>query len=223
MESLFGIPMNSIMVVLLVGLGLSLSVVGYVVLRNRIMFRMGVRNIPRRVAQSVLIVIGLMLSTLIISAALTIGDTVNHSVTKLAYDWLGHVDVTVMFDADESRDATEKAVVPESVVAELETALANDPDVDGIVPVIIEPLPIINQRTNLSSPAATMAGVDPNRLDGFPDIVTRDGKPVDLAALADDQLYLSEKGAEELDARPGDTVTIYAQSVPYTFTVVDIV
>ena len=223
MESLFGIPMNSIMVVLLVGLGLSLSVVGYVVLRNRIMFRMGVRNIPRRVAQSVLIVIGLMLSTLIISAALTTGDTVNHSVTKLAYDWLGHVDVTVMFDADESKDATEKAVVPESVVAELESALAGDPDVDGILPVIIEPLPIINQRTNLSSPAATMAGVDPSRLDGFPDIVTRDGRPVDLAALGDDQIYLNEKGADELDARPGDTVTIYVQNSPYTFTVVDIV
>jgi putative ABC transport system permease protein len=215
--------MNSIMVVLLVALGLSLSVVGYVVLRNRIMFRMGVRNIPRRVAQSVLIVIGLMLSTLIISAALTTGDTVDHSVTKLAYDWLGHVDVTVMFDADNSTEATESVVVPEAAVGQLESALANDPDVDGIVPVIIEPLPIINQRTNLSSPAATMTGVDPTRLDGFPDIVTRDGRLVDLAALADDQIYLNKKGADELDARPGDTVTIFAQNFPHTFTVVDIV
>jgi putative ABC transport system permease protein len=223
MDSLFGIPMNSIMVVLLVGLGLSLSVVGYVVLRNRIMFKMGVRNIPRRVAQSVLIVIGLMLSTLIISAALTTGDTVDHSVTKLAYDWLGHVDVTVMFDADKSTVATEKAAVPEAAVTELETALANDPDVDGIVPVIFEPVPIINQRTNLSSPAATMVGVDPNRLDGFPDIVTRDGRQVDLSTLADDQIYLNKKGADELDARPGDTVTIYVQNAPYTFTVADIV
>lgn len=223
MDSLFGIPMNSIMVVLLVGLGLSLSVVGYVFLRNRIMFRMGVRNIPRRVAQSVLIVVGLMLSTLIISAALTTGDTVDHSVTKLAYDWLGHIDVTVMFDADESTVATEEAVVPEAAVKELESALADDPDVDGILPAILEPVPIINQRTNLSSPAATIVGVDPSRLDGFPDIVTPNGRQADLAALADDQLYLNETGAEELDARPGDTVTIYAQNFPYTFTVVDIV
>jgi putative ABC transport system permease protein len=223
MDSLFGIPMNSIMVALLVALGVSLSVVGYVLLRNRIMFRMGVRNIPRRVAQSVLIVIGLMLSTLIVSAALTTGDTVDHSVTKLAYDWLGHVDVTVMFDADASTVATEKAVVPEAAATELETALANDPDVDGILPVIIEPLPIIDQRTKLSSPAATMAGVDANHLEGFPDIVTRDGRQADLAALADDQIYLNAKAAKELDARAGDTVTIFAQNFPYTFTVVDIV
>src|SRR4030042_118802 len=169
MDSLFGIPMNSIMVVLLVGLGLSLAVVGYVVLRNRIMFRMGVRNSPRRVAPSVLIVIGLMLSPLIISAALTTGDTVDHSITKLAYDWLGHMDEAVVFDADESTQATEKAFVPESVLIALETALANDPDIDGIPPAIFEPVPIINDRTKLSSPAATRMGADPPTLPAFPE------------------------------------------------------
>ena len=224
MNSLFGIPMNSIMVVLLVGLGLSLAVVGYVVLRNRIMFRMGVRNIPRRVAQSVLIVIGLMLSTLIISAALTTGDTVDHSITKLAYDWLGHMDEAVVFNADESTEATDKAVVPESALAVLQTALANDPDIDGITPAIFESLPIIDNRTNLSSPAATMIGVDPSTLDGFPEnIVTRDGKPVDLTGIADDEIYLNKKAAKELDARPGDEVTIFVQGFPHTFKVVDIV
>jgi putative ABC transport system permease protein len=217
MNDFFGIPMNDIMVVLLVALGLSLSVVGYVVLRNRIMFRMGVRNIPRRLAQSVLIVIGLMLSTLIISAALTTGDTVNHSITKLAYDWLGDMDEAVVFDAADSTQAPDKAVVPESV-------LANDPDIDGIAPAIFEPVPIIDNRTNLSSPAATMMGVDPSTLDGFLDnIVTRDGKPVDLTGMADDEIYLNKKGADELDARPGDEVTIYVQGAPYTFKVLDIV
>jgi putative ABC transport system permease protein len=224
MDSFFGIPVNSIMIALLVALGLSLSVVGYVVLRNRVMFKMGVRNIPRRLAQSVLIVIGLMLSTLIISAALTTGDTVDHSITKLAYDWLGHMDEAVAFDADESQVATERAFVPESVLTDLETALANDPDIDGITPAIFEPVPIINDRTKLSSPAATMMGVDPARLDGFPDnIVTRNGKPVDLTGMAENEIYLNAKGSEELDARPGDTVTLFVQNAPYTFTIVDIV
>jgi putative ABC transport system permease protein len=224
MNSLFGIPMDSIMVVLLVALGLSLSVVGYVILRNRIMFRMGVRNIPRRVAQSVLIVIGLMLSTLIISAALTTGDTVDHSVTKLAYDWLGHMDEAVVFDADQSTQATNKAVVPESVFTELQTALANNPDVDGIAPAIFESVPVIDDRTKLSSPSATMIGVDPSTLGGFPgNIVTRNGKPVDLTTMAKDEIYLNTKGSKELDARAGDTVTIYVQGFPYTFKVLDIV
>jgi putative ABC transport system permease protein len=222
-DKLFGLSMDYIMFGLLAGFLVSLAVVGYVVLRNRIMFKMGVRNIPRRMAQSVLIVIGLMLSTLIISAALTTGDTVDHSVTKLAYDWLGHMDEAVSFDPGQSTVAVDKPVVPESVATDLETALANDPDVDGICPAIFEPLPIINDRTKLSSPAATMIGIDPARLDGFPDIVTRDGKQVDLNGLADDQIYLNAKGAKELDARPGDTVTLFVQNAPYTFEIVDIV
>jgi putative ABC transport system permease protein len=126
--------MNSIMVVLLVALGLSLCVVGYVVLRNRIMFRMGVRNIPRRVAQSVLIVIGLMLSTLIISAALTTGDTVDHSITKLAYDWLGHMDEAVVFDADERRRPPQGGG-PRIRLGELQTALPTTPTLTASPPI----------------------------------------------------------------------------------------
>ena len=96
MENLFGIPMNSIMLVLLALLGFSLSVVGYVILRNRIMFFIGLRNIPRRMAQTVLIVVGLMLSTLIISAAFTTGDTVQNSITSQILTTLGHVDEIVL-------------------------------------------------------------------------------------------------------------------------------
>jgi len=85
MKNLFGIPMTNIMIVLLVLLGIALGTVLFVVLRNRIMFFIGLRNIPRRPAQTVLIVIGLMLSTLIISAAFTTGDTVDHGLTSTSY------------------------------------------------------------------------------------------------------------------------------------------
>ena len=95
MNKLFGIPMNDIMVALLILLGVALATVGWVVLRNRVMFLVGVRNIPRRRAQTILIVVGLMLSTLIISAAFSIGDTVNYSITNQGYSHLGHVDETV--------------------------------------------------------------------------------------------------------------------------------
>ena len=44
-----------------------------------------------------------------------------------------------------------------------------------------------------------------------------------MSTLADDEIYLNKKGADELDARAGDSVTIFAQGAPYTFTVVDIV
>ena len=51
MDSMFGLSMNIIMWVLLGVLGVALSVVGYVIVRSRVMFIMGVRNMPRRMAK----------------------------------------------------------------------------------------------------------------------------------------------------------------------------
>ena len=73
MKELFGIPMSSIATVLVVLLALCLLTVAYIALRNPIVFKMGLRSIPRRPAQTVLIVIGLMLSTLIVASALGVG------------------------------------------------------------------------------------------------------------------------------------------------------
>ena len=72
--------MNSIMYALIALLAVSVSTLVVIYLRNRVLFRLGVRNIPRRRAQTTLIVLGLMLSTLIISAAFTTGDTVQRSI-----------------------------------------------------------------------------------------------------------------------------------------------
>ena len=223
MDELFGLSMDYIMIGLLVGLAISLSTVAYVVLRNRIMFKMGVRNIPRRMAQTVLIVIGLMLSTLIISAALTTGDTVDRSMTNWVYKLAGHLDEIVEFDVEKTGDGTAEPFVPESTVAELEAALGNDPDIDGIAPALFEPVPVINPRTGLSTPSAFLTGADPERMDGFPDIVSLDGEVLDVGALAPDEIYLNESGQEELDAQPGDTLQVFVAGSPALFRVVDIV
>jgi putative ABC transport system permease protein len=222
-DELFGLSMDYIMLGLLVGLLVSLSVVAYVVLRNRIMFRMGVRNIPRRMAQTVLIVIGLMLSTLIISAALTTGDTVDRSMTNWVYDLAGHLDEIVEFDVDKTGAEAAEPFVPEPTVAELEAALGDDPDIDGIAPVLFEPVPVINPRTGLSTPSAFLTGADPERMDGFPDIVSLDGEVLDVGALAPDEIYLNESGQDELDAQPGDTLQVFVAGIAAPFKVVDIV
>src|SRR3990172_5067328 len=97
MNALFGIPMKTVMLVLIGALAVCLASVGYVVLRIRIMFFIGLRNIPRRMAQTTLIVVGLMLSSLIISAAFTTGDTVDASITNQIFTLSGHVDEVVQF------------------------------------------------------------------------------------------------------------------------------
>jgi putative ABC transport system permease protein len=222
MDSLFGIPMDLIMWVSVGLLVVTLATVGLVALLNRVMFTIGLRNIPRRVAQTVLIIIGLMLSTLIISAAFTTGDTVDHSISNEIFDGLGSVDEVIEFESEEGTLGGADVRIPERLVEELEETLGDDPDIDGIMPVLSEEVPVFNVRTHLSVPSVSFMGLDETRLEGFPDIVDREGQPLDLASLADDELYLSEKTAKGLDAQAGDEVTVFFENEEFSFRVVDI-
>src|SRR6476660_2158604 len=93
--------MSGILTVLVALLAICLLSVAWVAWRRRVIFKLGVRNIPRRKAQTVLIVVGLMLSTLIIAAALGTGDTIDHSATAATYDQLGHADELVVASRDD--------------------------------------------------------------------------------------------------------------------------
>jgi putative ABC transport system permease protein len=61
-------------------------------LRNPVLMKLGLRNLARRRAQSVLIVIGLTLSTVIVISALGVGDTLRYSVQRQAVSAYGRVD-----------------------------------------------------------------------------------------------------------------------------------
>src|SRR3954452_11150255 len=97
MEKMFGIPMNTIMIVLLVLLAICFLAVAWIAWRRPVIFKIGIRNIPRRKAQTILIVIGLMLSTMIIAAALGTGDTIDYSFTADIYNNLGDIDMMVVY------------------------------------------------------------------------------------------------------------------------------
>src|SRR6266540_2315474 len=95
METLFGIPMDAVMIVVL---GLSLFVlliVGFLAWRKPILLRLALRNIPRRRAQTVLIVFGLMLATLLITAAFGTGDTMTYSMREAFTASLGGTDIAI--------------------------------------------------------------------------------------------------------------------------------
>ncbi|HEY7414454.1 MAG TPA: hypothetical protein VH593_04625, partial [Ktedonobacteraceae bacterium] len=68
MTQLFGIPLDLLSNVLL-GITLVIVISVFVLaLANRIFFKIGVRNIPRRRVQMVLIIFALMLSTTLLSS-----------------------------------------------------------------------------------------------------------------------------------------------------------
>ncbi len=213
--------MTTIMVVLLVVLAICLATVGWIALRQRVVFKMGVRNIPRRKTQTALIIIGLMLSTVISTAALGMGDTVDRSLTAATYDTLGEVDELVVSspDTEGSVNNALSTKIPASSLQTVEQALAGNPDVDGIMPALLEFVPGIDMRSELSTPQIYLIGIDPARVGDFGGIETPGGEEIDLSALALTEVVISESTEEELDAKVGDQITIFYQGQPVQVTV----
>src|SRR5439155_11730956 len=95
METLFGVPMDSIMAVTLSLTVLVILVAGVLAWRKPILFRLALRNIPRRRAQTVLIIFGLMLATLLVTAAFGTGDTMTYSMRQAFTAGLGGTDLQI--------------------------------------------------------------------------------------------------------------------------------
>src|SRR5215213_2347269 len=97
-EELFGVPTQQLVWILLAVFGAAAMILGLSALRNRVSFRMAARNLPRRRTQTILVVLGLMLATMLFSASFTTGDTLTNSLRLQSLENLGQVDVQVQAD-----------------------------------------------------------------------------------------------------------------------------
>ena len=88
--------LNTFSFVMLVALGIMLLFVAMLSLRNPLIGKLGVRNIPRRPTQTALIVGGLTLSTVIIVSALATGDTLTYSIQRHAVNAYGEIDEMIL-------------------------------------------------------------------------------------------------------------------------------
>jgi putative ABC transport system permease protein len=213
-SKLFGIPVGGLAVVLVLILAVVLAAVAVLALRNRVFLRLGVRNAGRRRGRSALIVVGLMLGTAIITAALATGDTMSHTIRSAAVSALGQTDEIVAAKGAETSlatasDATGARYFPASYARRVAGATNGSGLVDGVAPVIFEPIAVQDVTSRQSEPNVMLFASNPARLQGFGDIQA-DGKTVSLAGLGPGQVYLNAKGADKLDAKPGDTLRMLA-------------
>ncbi|MFZ1754974.1 MAG: FtsX-like permease family protein [Caldilineaceae bacterium] len=193
---------------LAIALGLILLGVGLLALRKPIIAKLGLRNIPRRPAQSVLIVVGLTLSTLIIVSALSLGDTLNRSVQRHAVNAYGMIDqvVSPAFLGDLMALAEDGAVAGDSEQVQLLNDLAAG-DLASILSLLENGLPGIDQNRydELRGQLANEPMVD--GVAGsiiFPTIVrnvnTGQGEPLGFI-FAVDENYTQEMGLHDRDGR----------------------
>ncbi len=221
MDDIFGVSMNAIMLTLLALLGLCCLSVVWVAVRRPVIFKLGVRNIPRRRAQSGVVVLGLMLSTLIFAAALGTGDTVDHSVTGDVYDNLGAIDELVVSSQDSAAnvDLISEGAFPYSDFEMLATALGDDSQVDALMPMLDARASVVNETRQLAEPAIVLSGIDPGYLGAFGGLAATDGVSIDLGALRPDDVVVSAGLATDLDAAVGDQLVLYYDNAPTKWTV----
>ncbi len=184
--------------------------------RSPILARLGLRNIPRRPLQSFLIVVGLTLSTTIFTAALSLGDTLNHSLRNQVVEAYGHVDQVISpaflgtlleLAEDDDFEADEDSSEQDTNLVELLEGLA-DGDADSIVQLVEEGLPGITLADYGNLRAASE---DEPLIDGmagaifFPSVVrnatTGQGEPIGFIFAVDDE-YTSEFGLHDISGAP---------------------
>jgi putative ABC transport system permease protein len=219
-ETLFGIPTNRLTLVLLVVFAAGALILAFLATRYRTSLRMAMRNIPRRRAQSVLIVTGLMLATMLFSAAFTTGDSLTTSLRTQALENIGRVDVVVKAKQPvsgggipfgpgagvaQAPDARER-YFDRDVAGKVRDRLADEENVAGVAPLARESVPVSSPDTNLSEPRVDVLGMDADSIQSFDHLTTKSGETLSVADLEGKEIYLSAKIAAGLGVGAGDTI-----------------
>ena len=219
MEKVFGLPATGLAITMAVLLLFIFFVIALSATRRFILVKMGTRNIPRRKGQSILIVVGLMLSSAIIATSLGIGDTVRYSIRSVTLDALGPTDETIKGPGKEYLGGE---YFDYSHFTRIEQTTRGNTSVRALVPVINISLPASNERNGLAENNVKVRGIDSGYSNKFDTLKNVQGEPVFIDALNSDEIYVNSKLSEVLKITRGEPITVYTRSGRSDFTVVDI-
>ena len=151
--------MNGTIVLMFSIVGIIALIIMILALTNRIVFKMAARNFARRKAQSVIVIAGLMIGTAIISSALVVQDTMTYAFEVDIYHALGEVDEEIS-GISPFGTAT---YFRESVYDSIANNLTNDPNIDGVAPMVSELGAALNWDTKLAEPSLMIYGKLPGQ------------------------------------------------------------
>src|SRR5581483_8290779 len=197
MESLFGVPVER----LALGAGLAsvaivLGLLG-VVLRRPVLWRLGLRNVPRRPGSSALVVAGLALGTAVVTSALFTGDTMTYTVRSLVADSLGRVDEVIVqswlgprgqnrrwFEAlAKGAPLTAGSGYFDAATYDRLADAKDDGPVAALVPAIVEQATLVDLSTQQLLPDTNVLGLPADGAEALGALTSVDGQPLSLADL----------------------------------------
>ena len=167
--------------------------------------RLAARNIGRRKSRVAIVIVGLLVGTAIISSSLVVGDTLQYIFLQDVNHRLDAVDEIVT-----NQTAGTSFSFPEEWYAQLAANLTSTgTPVDGVAPMLLKTMPVRNVAGNKGNQAITAMGLDATHEGGFGGLTTVSGQAVDVGDLAGPGVYLNEQAASDLNATPGQELTLF--------------
>lgn len=181
----------------------------YLVIAKPVLRRLAVRNAVRRPREALLIIVGALLGTAIITSAFVVGDTITSSIDRSAYTQLGPVDEAVLADGPQAGARVAAAVNSVRLKG-----------VDGTLSLLVDQGAVASGggTTARAEPQAQLIETD------FAQARTFGGKAdetgISGSTPTGDQAVIGTDLAHTLDVKVGDPVTVYLYGTSRTFTVV---
>jgi putative ABC transport system permease protein len=208
------------------GVGLVLLVLLGFAAWNRVLLVMALRNIPRRRAQTALIVLGLMLASLIITASFTVGDTLSYSLQSIEMKQIAGLDEGVTRSDNHTpagAGVADADFFTATQAASVVDAARSDPNVDAAAGVIVSPGAVSDATTGQASSENVVAYGVPAEFDRlWGGLHSASGGSLSAADLAPHEVYLGSALADRLGAHRGDRVQLIVQDRPTDVVVRDV-
>lgn len=172
-------------------------------LRHPLALRVGLRNVRRSRSRTILLILGLLVATTIVSGSLIVGDTINQ--LDLHYTLLG-----AGYDDESISNVTpigSLAPFPYSVYTQVAALTSEDTDIAGIAPEIVTTVAVFDRSTAVPQPNLYFIGVNANQSGQLGTFVSDGGQSI--AGPAPGEVLLDDLAASELNASAGNTVVLY--------------
>lgn len=226
MTSYFGTPPTTVAMWMAGAVGVIVLILLVLVAFNRVLLKMALRNIPRRRAQTVLILFGLMLATLIITASLAVGDTLGYSLQAIQMRQIGGIDEAFTRRSASNVQGASTAdadFFSPAQAADVIARATSDPHVASAAGAIVAPGSMIDSTTNQSSSEnVAIFGVQPDFDSVWGSLRSRSGAALGVASLAPGEVYIGNSLADRLNAGRGDRLHLYVDGHPTDVTVRDV-
>lgn len=190
---------------LLVIIGIIVIIVLIDASRNRILFNIGLRNLKRRKTNTIIVILGLMIGTAIISSSFGIGDTMDNFIQDEVYSDYQETDITVY----NRTFAGEYVNIPTSTYLDFKEDVESMDKVEGVTGEVHGSVSIYNPDSLLTVTSARAMGLNESEGVHFGSI-TAAGEKVEIN-LEEDEIYIDEPLADDLEAEVGGQITVFSK------------